>query len=501
MSKEWCHYDYRNAVRMKTVGRSDLPALPLDRSSDKPLNRQIHSGIVHAILQGRLKPGARLPSTRAFSSRFGVSRNTVNAAYEQLAAEGYVECVVGAGTRVVSVLPAGISGKRLRLSRRGNDLAKLSLAASRVERRAIRIGEPALDLFPSGLWKKLMAQQIDGLSFPGLGYSHAAGYAPLREQIASYLEQTRGIAVPSDRVIVVAGAQQALDLAARLLLDAGDKVLFEDPGYPGARTAILGAGANIVPVPVDGEGMNVGALLPQQRRARAAYVTPAHQFPLGATMSLSRRLSLLEWAEEMNAFILEDDYDGEFRYAGNPISALASLDRSERVVYIGTFSKVAFPSLRLGFMVVPGDFADPIAAARGFTDRHSPLLEQATLAAFMEQGHFARHVRRMRYVYAERRKALIESLEKHARDLLDIRTPETGMQVVVDLRGVNDKRAADAIGQQDLTVMPASYYLARPARGNSLVLGFANSSLLGIERSVRNIAKALRGLRTPSTTA
>lgn len=490
---------------MRTAAPNNLPEILLDRSDEKSLSAQIRTAVAQAILGGNLKPGTRLPSTRTLSKELGISRNTANAAYEQLVSEGYVECAVGGGTHVAAVVSPEVLGAGrprrttkscgARLSRRGREIAKITLASDRVERRAKAIGDPALDLFPWKIWKKLVAQQIEQLSPQELGYASAVGFVPLREQIAAHLQHTRGMVVTSDRIVVVAGAQQALDLAARLLLDFGDRVLFEDPGYPGARAALLSAGAHLCPVAVDDEGMDIGSLRPAHRRARVAYVTPAHQFPLGATMALSRRLALLEWAEEHNGFILEDDYDGEFRHAGKPISAIASLDMCRRVVYIGTFSKVLFPALRLGFMVLPQEVVPQIASARGFIDRHSPVLEQATLAAFLKQGHFSRHIRHMRAVYSERRSALIAALSSQAKDLLDIYAPETGAHVIARLRNTSDRRAAEAIGAQEITIMPVSHYYAQAVRSNALLLGFANATLPGIQRSARNIARALRGLR------
>jgi GntR family transcriptional regulator / MocR family aminotransferase len=496
----WYHYQ-----PMRKPARNDLPAIVLKRNSNRPLNEQLRSEIAQIILAGKLRPGARLPSTRRLSQELGISRNTVNEAYDQLAAEGYLQSAVGIGTRVVPTLPPELlrPGRPqrtklhgTRLSLRGNEIAKVTIALDRIESGAgTQIGNPALDLFPFDTWKRLMAQQVERLSHAEFGYANPAGFQPLREQIAAHLARSRGLRVTSNRIIVVAGAQQALDLTARLLLDDGDPVLFENPGYPGARAALMGAGAHLRPVAIDGEGMNVGSLSSVDRQARAAYVTPAHQFPLGPTMTLSRRLALLEWAEEQNAFILEDDYDGDFRHAGKPISAIASLDTYDRVIYVGTFSKVMLPSLRLGFMVVPEELVTQITSVRGFMDRHSPVLEQATLAAFLELGYFARHIRHMREVYTERRALLITELLNHTNDLLDIYAPETGAHIIANLHGISGQRAAKAIGTQEIAIVPLSHYYFEPTKSNGLLLNFANSTAAGIQRSVRNIARALRGQR------
>ncbi|MGH7754663.1 MAG: PLP-dependent aminotransferase family protein [Vulcanimicrobiaceae bacterium] len=490
------------------MARTELPIVALDRSSEVPLGRQLHATLARAILDGRLKAGARLPSTRRLSADLGVSRNTVNFAYDQLSAEGYIESAVGAaGSRVTSSLPAAVSRAGLEpeaartvgesrkpgLSRRGAAFSEAAAVTDAIELRAPGFGSPALDEFPMKLWKRLMTQTAARMPSLELGYGKPAGYFPLRELIAEHLGRTRGLNASPKQIIVVAGTQQALDLAARMLLDAGDRVLFEDPGYPGARTALLGSGAILHPVPVDAEGMNPNALPFSQRRARAAYLTPAHQFPLGTTMSLARRLALLEWADSCNAWIFEDDYDGEFRYAGNPLSALASIDTSERTVYIGTFSKVMFPALRIGFMVLPRDVAGRMVSARGYLDRQSPLFDQVALAAFMEQGHFVRHIRRMRAVYAERRATLVQALAEYGADLFHVDAPETGMRVIAWLRDdLDDKRIADAVDNRGLTVVPLSaYYLEAPPRP-ALLIGFATVRLGAIEPDVRRIASAVR---------
>jgi GntR family transcriptional regulator/MocR family aminotransferase len=489
----------------KTAWQTDLP-LSIDRAADKGLSRQIYTEIARAILDSRLLPGARLPSARGLGKELNVARNTVNSAYDQLAAEGYIERVVGSGSKVsasVRVQPflgaqkLSAKQRRPRLSRRGTELTNGTLAVLKDEFGAKYIGDPALDAFPIKLWKRLVARQLERLSPDELGYGVPGGYKPLRDVIAEYLARTRRMTVSPEQVIVVAGAQHALDLTARLLLDAGDGVLFEEPGYPGARAAFVAAGATLCPVRIDDEGMDLESLPSRKRGARLAYTTPAHQFPLGPTLSLRRRLALLEWAQDVNAWIIEDDYDGEFRFAGNPLSALASLDRSGRVIYIGTFSKVVLPALRLGFMVVPESLAERTLAARKYTDRHSPLLEQAALAAFMEEGHFARHIVRMRAIYAERRSALMNAFRKHAQDLFDVIAPETGVHVIARLRTrMDDKMAADVVRTCGLAAMPlSSYYVGMP-KSRGFLVSFAN--IRDADSIVRDAVKALRAKMTPA---
>lgn len=472
----------------KLVPRNPLPELSLEHGGPVSLSRQIYAAFASAILGGRLRAGARLPSTRLLCAALGVARNTVISAYDMLLAEGYVECSVGAGTCVASI-PASVQRQRRRphLSRRGAATTEATLAEDRLEARS-GIGNPALDNFPVKTWRRLIAKAAS--SHGGLGYGNSAGHPPLRTLIAEHLGRTRGMTVSTDDVVIVSGAQQAYDLAARLFLDAGDRVLFEDPGYPGARAAFLAAETSLVPVTVDREGMCLGRT--QTIKASAAYVTPAHQFPMGVTMSLSRRLALLAWAESCNAWIFEDDYDGEFRYAGEPLSALASLGGSGRVVYIGTFSKVMFPAMRIGFMVMQPELAARVASARGFVDRQSPILEQAALAAFMEEGHFARHIRRMRALYGERRALLIEAFERYGEGIVAIEAPDTGMSVVLRLRQRTDDIALAAAlhGVSSLIVLALSKYAMKAPKPIGLIVGFNRTPAAEVAAAVQTVMKA-----------
>lgn len=367
------------------------PVISVDRSSAAPLHRQLYEGLREAILSGRLSAGALLPSTRELAAGLGVSRNTATSAYAQLLAEGYLEGRVGSGTYVARSLPddllrarsgpggePGGAGAEVALSRRGRLLAATPTTTARDAgpARAFRPGIPALDAFPFGLWRRLESR-FWRRPPPGLlGYGDPAGYGPLRAGISAYLRAARAVRCSPEQVIVVSGSQQALDLAARVLLDPGDAAWVEEPGYAGARAALLGAGARLVPVPVDEEGLDVAAGARLGPDARLVHVTPSHQYPLGATMSLARRLELLGWARRSGAWVLEDDYDSEYRYAGRPLEALQGLDAEGRVIYVGTFSKVLFPSLRLGYLVLPPDLVDAFAAARELTDRHPPGPDQ-----------------------------------------------------------------------------------------------------------------------------
>jgi GntR family transcriptional regulator/MocR family aminotransferase len=315
----------------------------------------------------------------------------------------------------------------------------------------------------------------------------------LREAIAAYLSTGRGVRCTAEQVIVVAGSQQGLDLAARVLLDQDDPVWIEDPCYPGAYGGLLGAGASIVPVPLDGEGLDVAAGMSRCPQARLVFVTPSHQFPLGVTMSLKRRLELLEWAYRVNAWILEDDYDSEYRYTGRPLAALQGLDRENRVIYLGTFSKIMFPALRLAYLVVPSDLVEAFYAARLFTTMLPPLLEQAALAEFIAGGHFARHIRRMRALYAERQAALVEAARRELAGLLDVQPAEAGMHLVGWLPDdVNDRIASQRATEYSVDAFPLSTCCLEATRRGALLLGYTAVNDQEIKRGVSRLARALQ---------
>lgn len=481
----------------------------LERGSRVPLHRQLYSGLRRDILTGRLAGGTRLPSTRELAESLGVSRNTVMNAFRQLLAEGYLEGRAGSGTYVTGSLPEELLQARAvdglksdtkhterRLSRRGNLLAETptTVIRDRSWPRAFRPGLPALDEFPLKTWQSLV-REVCRKPRGMLGYGEPAGYRPLREEISAYLKAARAVRCSWEQVIVVSGSQQALDLTARLLLDPGDKVWVEDPGYAGARGALTGAGAIPVPVPVDEEGLNVATGIAKGDDARLACVTPSHQYPLGATMSLSRRLSLLEWAERRDAWVIEDDYDSEYRYEGRPLEALQGLDTGGRVIYAGTFSKVLFPSLRLGYLVVPPDLVAAFTAARELADRHSPLIEQAVLARFISDGHFAGHVRRMRKLYAERQAALVEAADRELPGLLDVRPAEAGLHLVGRLpESVDDLKASRFAHSEGVEAPAVSLYGIEPQPKKGLLLGYAAVTDQEIYTGIRRLAKALKSL-------
>ncbi len=487
-------------------------ALTLRESSHEPMHRQLYRELREAVLSGRLAPGSRLPSTRSLAGELHVSRNTVMGAFDQLLAEGYLEGKVGSGTYVAQKLPEdllhvhnrlpgspGAAPRDVVLSRRGAILASSPVIPPRPHRapRAFRPGPGAYEQFPVRIWMRLLARRWRGPLRDMLAYGESAGYGPLREAIAAYARAARAVRCDASQVVVVSGSQQGLDLISRLLLDPGDPVWIEDPGYLGARGAMLGAGARLSPVPVDGEGLMVSAGLARQPEARMVYVTPSHQFPLGVTMSLARRLALLEWVRRSGAWVVEDDYDSEFRYAGRPIAALQGLDFTGRVIYLGTLSKVLFPSLRLGYLILPPDLVEPFSSARALLDRHSPLIDQAVLADFIAEGHFAQHVRRMRALYQHRHDTFIEAAQKELEGLIEVEPQDAGMHLVGWLpEGVDDAAASRRAIEHGVEAPPLSAYaLERQPRGG-LLLGFTATGTREIREGVRRLAQALQANRT-----
>ena len=476
------------------------------REAKTPSFRWLYAALRSDILGGRLRPGSRLPATRDLATQYGLSRGTVVSAFEELKSEGYLHGSRGSGTYVSSVLPENMlqvaPEARQRLSSIKQQPRRLSGYALRVRpfsnlesrpTRAFRANLPALDLFPTRIWTRIAERRLRRLSIPQLLGCDTMGYLPLRVAIADYLNTARGTQCNPEQVMIVSGTQEALDLAGRLILNPGDQVCLEEPGYPGAAMAFVALGAKICAVPVDSEGME----LPGRRagKAKLVYLTPGHQFPVGVTMSLARRLQLLEWARRSSALIFEDDYDSEFRYAGRPVPALQGLDQHGLVLFAGSFSKVLFPSLRLGYLVIPPDLVDSFAAAKSILNRHAAPFEQTVLCDFITEGHFGRHLRRMREVYAERRSILMESARRKLTGLLELSSVEAGLQTVGWLcRGIDGAAARRVAQARKVEVTPLSIYGRGALQREGLQLGFAAVNGQEIRRGVHQLAIALEEL-------
>ena len=507
-------------MRKRVAGAAPL-LVPLDFGAREPLHRQIYDGVRAGILAGRFAAGMRLPSTRVLAAELGVARNTVVLAFGQLCAEGYLIARGSGGTRVRATLPDSLIS--VNVARRSANTAHTppptrrataalsprwaqllardpELGASR-DTNAVpfTLGMPAIDAFPSALWARITARRWrNGAVF--LGHAAPAGDEALRNAIAAYVTSARGVRCTPEQILIVGGAQQALDLAARLLVEPGDAVWMEDPGYPGARAALAGAGARVIPVLVDDEGMNIAAAERLAPGARLAYVTPSHQFPLGTIMSASRRLALLTWARRVGGWILEDDYDSEFRYAGRPIPCLQGLDTerggSGRVLYIGTFSKTLAPALRLGYLIVPDELVDAFRAARAIAGGHSPTLDQSVLADFIGEGHYGRHVRRVRALCAERQQALLTFAASEIGDAMKLAPDAAGLHMVGWLPArVSDRQATVAAAREGVDVMPLSRYSAVAPKRGALLLGYAAFDEAEIREGTRRLARALDATR------
>ncbi|MCC9620173.1 PLP-dependent aminotransferase family protein [Thalassospira sp. MA62] len=461
-----------------------------------PAYRRLYDGIRIAILDGRLNPGEKLPASRDLAKSLGISRNTVVTSFDLLTSEGYVESRVGAGSFVASTLPdrdvltAGDRASDHAHSSAARDL-RLSKSTSRMlkyQRRFARFrvarpfnpATPDLDGFPFDIWARLLrrswrAPDID-LTMP----DDPLGLASLRGEIAKWLRQSRGVKCDADQVMIVSGAQQALDLIARTLVDPGDVIATEDPGYEGIRGVLAASGAQIAPIAVDQDGLNVAELANLTPGARVVVTTPSRNYPLGTTLSLSRRLALLQWASDHDAWIVEDDYDSDYRYDGPPLSALQGLDRENRVIYVGTFSRVLFPGIRLGYIVMPPALIPAFRGIRGFADGVPAPTAQAALAAFFTDGHFGSHVRKMRLRYGERRAHLSQLIADTASDVLNVLPSDGGLHLCAQLiAGHDDSVLQEEMVKSGLDCRALSSYYAdkspesRKVHPQGLVLGFA----------------------------
>jgi GntR family transcriptional regulator/MocR family aminotransferase len=475
-------------------------ALPLDIPARGRLEA-LHGQLRAAILDGRLAGGQGLPSTRALASSLGISRNTVVAAYDRLLSEGYVSARHGSGYAVAQGLakkkvaaPGDDEGDR-RLAARWRHLARPVRSGGKVPMRYdFCVGLPDASRFPFDAWRRLSARALRSLSRTPAVYDAPAGRQALRDAIAGHVSFARAVTCGADDIVVTSGAQQAFDLLARCLVTPGRTVIaVEDPGYPPLRAAFEAAGASVVPVPVDAEGLIVEQIPPT---ARVIYVTPSHQFPLGMVMSPARRMALLDFARRHGAVIIEDDYDGEFRYGGRPLDALQTLDREGLVFYVGTFSKSLFPALRLGYVVAPPWAMAALAQVRQISDWHCDVLAQDTLALFIAEGHLARHVRKMRRIYAERREALIDGLARHAGDLLTLQASDAGLHVATLLRaGLPANDLVQRAAGHDMRIEALAGYSIGAAPPNGLVFGLGMLPVARMEEATQALGRLLKAGR------
>ncbi len=487
--------------------------LTVDPNDADAAYRQVYHQLRAAILSGELPPGSRLPATRTLARASGVARVTVVEAYRQLEAEGFTESRVGAGTFVAAgvvavgvVAVGGVAAGGAAAS--GDGAASFHPALTEWGRRAVEVGQSApppdggrpeidfglgrafAELFPYNVWRRLLARYLSTDDAMLSRYGSPAGFFPLRQAVADYLGRARGVHCTAEQVVIVSGAQQALDILARLLLNPGDEVVVETPGYRDAFTLFRLHGARLVGLPVDEEGLPVDRI-PADCRARLAFVTPTHQFPKGGTMPLARRVALLAWARARGALIVEDDYDGDLRYDGHSLAALQGVDADGRVVYLGTFSKVLFPALRLGYLVLPPPLVTPFVRAKDLVDRGAPTLTQAAVADFIAEGHFERHLRHLRRLYGQRRATLGAALTARLGEGVHFSPLAAGLHVMVfPEAGVDEARLVREAAARGVRVHPgAPYHLERPAPP-SILLGFSGLSETEIVEGVRRLAEA-----------
>lgn len=465
--------------------------VPTEKPENVTLTRWLYDEIRGAILAGKLKRGWALPATRQLAQSAGVSRHVVVNVYEQLTAEGYVEGKIGCGTfvrpeilddfLVPAVPPEPLEAREIWADGYAPPI------------RTFTIVQPAIDQFPLWAWKRAAARSLRRFSRELLSGGQVAGLLRLRSAIAAYLASSRGVSCSAHNVVVVSGALQAVDLIARLLIKPGDAVWFEDPGYTGAKHVLESCGARIIAVPVDQNGLNVERGRKLCPTPRAIYLTPAHQFGLGTSLSVERRFALMSLARQHGAVLIEDDYDSEFRFSGRPLSAMKGMPGADEVFLVGTFNKLLFPALRLGYMVVPDSWMDRVLALRFRTDRYPATLSQEILASFMESGAFVRHLRRMRQVYGERRGILVREIGRHLGEVLEIPTIEAGLYTPAYLRNGMPSTTASALAANlGITAWPIEHFTLKRRDLRALLLGFAGFPETEIRRGVLSLARALK---------
>jgi GntR family transcriptional regulator / MocR family aminotransferase len=479
---------------------AELYACEVDRAADAPVFRQIYLQLRSAILSGTLRPATKLPSTRELAAQLGVSRSAVVSAFEQLLAEGYAFGKKGAGTYIASDLPEpfeAIHGSKKRpasvakTAAAFRDLGGFVDVTAQSDERPFNLGRTLVDARTAELWRKLSARTLRSFGRHHLGYGDPHGMLELRKSVCDYLQAARGVRCEPEQVVITAGTQQAVDIVTRVMQGPDKEVWIEDPGYSLTRLALVAAGAKVCPIPVDQHGVNVTEGIRRAPKARAVFITSSHQFPKGVALSMARRLELLAWARESGAWIVEDDYASEFRYGGRPLASLQGLDEAERVIYIGTLNKALFPGLRLGYAVVPPSLVRAFVTARYLMDRQPSSLCQAVVAAFMEEGHFAAHIRRMRKMYRNQRDELVAALRRRLGDHLTVDPPDQGMHLVAyTRRGLSDVTIERAGREHGVVVRAMSrLYVEAPAQ-SALMLGFSGYPHQIIAPAIARLARA-----------
>lgn len=481
-------------------GWSELYAFEMDRTTGVPLFRQIYLRFRSAILAGALRPATRLPSTRELAMRLDVSRSAVVSAFEQLLAEGYTIARPGSGTFIASELPEPFKAAQGRSRRQasnsrvatspGNPVGLIDVTAQ-AEERPFNLGRTLVDARTAEVWRKLNARTLRSFERHHLGYGDPQGLPELRKLVCDYLRAARGVVCEPEQVVITAGTQQAVDIVARVVQVSDCEVWVEDPGYPLTRLALSASGAKLCAIPVDRHGINVTEGIRRAPRARAAFITSSHQFPTGVVLSMGRRLELLAWARDRGAWIVEDDYASEFRYGGRPLASLQGLDEAERVIYVGTLNKALFPGLRLGYAVLPRSLLRAFVTTRYLIDRQPPSLCQAVVAAFMEEGHFSAHIRRMREAYRSQRDTLVAALRRRLGDHLTVELPDQGMHLVAYTRsGLSDIAIEQRAREHGVVVRPMSRLYLEASPQSALMLGFSGYPPQLITPAVARLARA-----------
>ncbi len=491
-------------------GKGSLVSLAIRPTGEGPLSRQLYAAMRAAILEGRLGAGDRMPASRVLAADLGVSRNTALAAVDQLVSEGYLETRRGSGCYVARDLPdarpvpapvrnASPSTAEVRLSRRGRGLAATLRSSAAARGRwypCFSPGVPDNSDFPFALWARLLARSWRHPANDVVQGGDPAGHPDLRKAVADYLRQARGVRCEAEHVLILSGIRQAVDLTCRLLLDPGDAVWLENPCHTGVRAAIAAAAVKIADVPVDRDGIEVARGIAKAPKARLACVAPSHQYPLGVVLSLQRRLQLLAWAREAKAWILEDDYDSEFRYEGRPLATLQSLDSEGRVIYVGSLSKVLFPSLRIAYLVSPPALVDAFRRARAAIDEYPPMTPQPALAAFFAEGHLAAHVRRQRKRYAERQARLLDLAARHLTGKLELAADPAGLHLVArplgPLARIPDAEIERRLNAAGIVAPALSRYYVGKRVQSGLLLGYAAVPDDLVEPALQRMAEVLK---------